>query len=262
MLSRPHWGETLCLAVVVAAGTCLYAQDSQTALHAADGNARMMITSIVIPPKPGAPFSATVHADWKRELADGTTLDTQNRRLVVRDSAGRIYQERRMLQPNGDSRETLLTRIEISDPARHIKYFCNTQSRICELRDYYMSVSPPTAKVGIDAEDNPNFTQENLGKDVIGGLEVIGTRETFTAKPGAGGTGNPIQFTKEFWYSPQLDLNLTVKRIDPLNGTQSFSVTDINLSEPDVNLFKLPAGYKVVDARVSKAKSQTKPTTE
>ena len=74
MLSRLHWGETFCLAVVVAAGTCLYAQDSPTALHAADGNARMMITSIVIPPKPGAPFSATVHADWKRELADGTAL--------------------------------------------------------------------------------------------------------------------------------------------------------------------------------------------
>jgi hypothetical protein len=39
------------------------------------------------------------------------------------------------------------------------------------------------------------------------------------------------------------------KRSDPRIGTQTFTVTNLILSEPDPNLFNLPEGFKVVDRR-------------
>ena len=93
------------------------------------------------------------------------------------------------------------------------------------------------------------LTREDLGKSNISGVEVVGTRETRTIMAGVIGNDRPISITKEFWYSPQLGLNMSVKRIDPRHGTQTFSVTDVSLSEPDPKVFQVPAGYKVVDTR-------------
>jgi hypothetical protein len=39
------------------------------------------------------------------------------------------------------------------------------------------------------------------------------------------------------------------KRSDPRIGTQTFTATDLILSEPDPKLFDLPEGFKIVDRR-------------
>jgi hypothetical protein len=54
---------------------------------------------------------------------------------------------------------------------------------------------------------------------------------------------------REFWYSTELGFNLLSKRSDPRIGTQTFTVTDLILSEPDPKLFELPEGFKIVDRR-------------
>jgi hypothetical protein len=54
---------------------------------------------------------------------------------------------------------------------------------------------------------------------------------------------------REYWFSPQLGINLLSRLTDPRFGTQTFMVTEISPSEPDPQLFQLPAGYKVVDMR-------------
>jgi hypothetical protein len=36
---------------------------------------------------------------------------------------------------------------------------------------------------------------------------------------------------------------------DPRFGTQTFTVTNLSLSEPDPNLFALPDGFRAVDQR-------------
>jgi hypothetical protein len=234
------------------------AQNANEPLHAADGNMREMISNIIIPPKPGSPFTAIVHLEWTRQLPDGSTFTLRNHRLIMRDGQGRIFQERRQLTPDGDNEQTYLPRVELSDPVKHIKYFCYMAERTCELRDYYMSVSLPTATVGPhDSEETQDFTAENLGKDAMEGLEVIGTRETYALKPAQADRQPTLTLTKEFWYSPQLDLNLVVKRLDPLHGVQNLRVSDINLGEPESAMFSLPKGFKIVDARHSVAASKT-----
>ena len=54
---------------------------------------------------------------------------------------------------------------------------------------------------------------------------------------------------KEFWYSPQLGINVIEKRRDPTDGSQNFVVSEISLGEPDSRLFELPANFQIVDER-------------
>jgi len=239
----------LLTAGVLLGSALLVAQSPEDMLHTADGNAREMFASIIIPPLANAPFVATVHAEWTHQLPDSTTITVKNHRVVMRDSKGRIYQERRQLTPDGDQRESQLTQIEISDSVQHIKYFCNPYNHVCVLRSYFMPVTTPTMPVGPVGQGAGYLSREDLGKSQVSGLEVVGTRETTTVNAGTMGNDGAVTVTKEFWYSPQLDLNLAVKRIDPVHGTQVIAVGPISLTEPDARMFSLPAGYRVVDER-------------
>ena len=94
-----------------------------------------------------------------------------------------------------------------------------------------------------------SLTREDLGKTSVNGVEAIGTRETRTLNPGAIGNDRVISIVKEIWYSPQLGINVSVRRVDPRHGTQIINVTDISQGEPDPKLFAIPSGYTVVDRR-------------
>lgn len=249
---------SLLLLCAAALSPFLAAQSPEDALHVADARQREAFTSILIPPKTDAPFTATVSAEWTRQLPDSTTVTVTNHRLVMRDSRGRIYQERRRLVPQGQ--ESRVMQIELSDPSRHVKYFCDPNTRVCALRDYFMPVATATQPVGPFDNGTRYLSRADLGKNDIGGIEAIGTRETVSVNAGAMGNNGTVEFTTEYWYSPRLDLNLILKRTDTLHGTQLISVSDLSLSEPDSSLFALPAGYKVVDERSPVAQSnQTQP---
>ena len=227
----------------------LWAQSPEDVLHTPDGNSREMISSILIPPLTNAPFQATVTAEWTKHLPDGSTTVVKNHRLVVRDSQGRIYQERRTLVPEGSKQESRIFRIEISSPVTHTKYFCDPSLRECELHSYNVPVTEPVVPAGEIANGTRYLSRASLGTKTIEGIETIGTRETITVQTGVIGNSAPVDNTKEFWYSPKLGLNMQVLRLDPLHGDQLFNVTDLKLAEPDSRLFVLPAGCKVVDLR-------------
>jgi hypothetical protein len=112
-------------------------------------------------------------------------------------------------------------------------------------------VSTSTVPVGPIADGKHYLSREDLGKSETEGLETIGTRETITTNPGTVGNDREVMLTKEFWYSPKLGVNLLVKRMDPLQGTQVFTVSNVSLAEPDARLFVIPAKYKVTDDRAS-----------
>jgi hypothetical protein len=219
---------------------------AQQAQHAPDGGTREMLTSIAIPPLPNAPFSATVQTEWTKYLADGTTQLIQNHRLIARDGLGRVFQERAMLAPKGSPIESQVTRTELAETSTHTVALCETRTHVCELRPY--AGPPATAPTGPLA-NRPGFISENLGSQVLNGLDLIGTRETQTLNPLVGGFDRPITVVKEFWYSKQLGLNVLTTRNDPRSGKEVFTVTDIRQGEPDASLFALPAGFRVVDLR-------------
>jgi hypothetical protein len=233
------------IVVLLSAGrvALMHAQQAQ---HAPDGGTREMLTSIAIPPLPNAPFSATVQTEWTKYLADGTTQLIQNHRLIARDGLGRVFQERAMLAPKGNPIESQITRTELAEPSSHTVALCETRTHVCELRPY---VGPPATAPAGPFANRPGFVSENLGSQVLNGLDLIGTRETQTLNPLVGGFDRPITVVKEFWYSKQLGLNVLTTRNDPRSGKEVFTVTDIRQGEPDASLFALPAGFRVVDLR-------------
>lgn len=229
------------------------AQTSQDSLHAPSGNTQMRVVSIVVPPLTNAPFTATVSTTWVRKLGDGSTVTIQNHRTIARDNAGRIYQQRRNLYAEGDARQKEVRQIEISDPETREIYYCYPAARNCELHDYdARPVSAPVIPAGPINDGKAFLTREPLGNDTISGVEAVGTRETTTISAGAFGNDQAVSIVKEFWYSPQLGINVIEKRQDPRAGTQTFVVSDISLGEPDAKLFETPAGFRITDTRRAK----------
>src|ERR1019366_4706323 len=125
---------TAAFAVAVSTPT---GQAQQNGVHAPSGGTQSILQSINVPPWPNAPFTAIVSTTWVRNLDGGGTFTVQTRRTIARDSAGRIFEERRWLYPAGDPNENMLRRIEISDPRAGTIYFCLPQERKCERRTYY-----------------------------------------------------------------------------------------------------------------------------
>jgi hypothetical protein len=83
-------GATICLA---------QQQGGGSEVRVADGGQSGGMESIFVPPKAGAPFSLTLHTEWKRSLGNGGSITFTNERRIVRDSEGRIFQERAALVP-------------------------------------------------------------------------------------------------------------------------------------------------------------------
>ena len=222
-----------------------------------DGGTREILESIVVPPKAKAPFSLVLQTEWVKTLPDGGTITTENQRRIARDSEGRIYEERWFLVPKNGKIKSGMTTIQISDPHAHTLYNCFMLESVhqCMLSAY----SPSTdavynfqgGKTGPLADDAGSVVHEDLGKQLISGLEAEGTRDSVIYNPDVFGNNRKVTIEREFWYSPKLGFNLISKRSDPRIGTQTFTVTNLILSEPDPKLFELPEGYKVVDRRES-----------
>jgi hypothetical protein len=88
-----------------------------------------------------------------------------------------------------------------------------------------------------------------LGKQLLSGVETSGTRDATIYNPGMFGNDRKVTVEREFWYSPQLGINLLSKRSDPRFGMQTFTVMNLMLADPDPKLFELPEGFQVEDRR-------------
>jgi len=221
-----------------------------------------VLESIYIPAITGAPFTAIVHTEWVRYLADGGTFTLVNQRPIARDSEGRIYQERWTLVPKNGKIASERTTIQIGDPSAHTLYNCFifNKPRNCTLGRFNETTTaiykPAFAKSGPLPRNQGYIAHEDLGKDSIEGIEVTGTRDTTTYNEGAIGNDRPESVKREFWYAPSLGINLRSEVSEPTFGKQTFTVTDVNLSEPDPKLYELPEGFIVVDRRKPAAPSE------
>lgn len=215
-----------------------------------DGGTREVLISILIPSLLNAPFSATVATESVRQLADGSRITLANRRAIARDTAGRIFQERRLLVPEDGKHESIVTQIEISDPVSHQLYICVPRERVCQVEFFSApQFVPPAVGPTSAAKQSGSPGREDLGKQFVSGLETLGTRETNVIEAGAIGNDSPITLSREYWYSPQLGVNLISKLQDPRIGTQDFEVQDITVGEPDQKLFAVPPGSQIIDLR-------------
>jgi hypothetical protein len=179
-----------------------------------------------------------------------------NQRRIARDAKGRIDQERWFLVPKNGKVDPQMTTIQITDPNAHTLYNCFMleKPRQCVL-SYYSPSTTSVFRQGVKSGELPNdqgsTIHEELGKQVINGIETVGTRDSVIYNPWVFGNDRKATALWEYWYAAELGVNLLSVASDPRFGKQIFTVTDIMLGEPDVKLFDLPEGFQVVDRRPS-----------
>lgn len=225
------------------------AQDDVEVFRAPDRGTEIRVHGIQILPVADKPFSGRDHIEWTRKLEDGTVVATELYAFLARDSQGRIYREHVSFVPVRSDQPMRSREIDLLDPVSHTRTVCMMARRHCAITNYYASTKFVPPPVGAQANGTRYLSRQPMGTDVIDGLAVIGTRETLTFNAGAVGNSLPLTTTNEYWYSPDLEINLLTTRNDPRQGTQVIHVIDLSRTEPDPSVFQIPANFVVEDDR-------------
>lgn len=216
-----------------------------------DGRTSTHVSGVEVLAIPGKPFSANTATDWVRTLPDGSTTTLHLDATLARDSRGRVYRERHNFVPAGSTDRAPMYEIHLFDPEARSQMLCNGRTYTCILSDYTPKTFFEATPEGTYDHGTRTLTRERLGSDVIEGIYVTGTRETMTIGAGAAGNEGAIVSTREYWYSDELQTNLAVTRIDPLEGKQVIRLSHISRDEPDRHRWDVPIGFTVRDVRSS-----------
>ena len=131
--------------------------------------------------------------------------------------------------------------------------------RIFELKKDGVNGSHTMVISGLSSKPAPNVQTEDLGKQVVEGVEAEGTRTTRTIPAGEIGNEQPIQIVSERWFSPELQVTVMTRSSDPRSGETIYRLTNIVRAEPAATLFQVPADYAVKDAEFIRTLPSRKP---
>ena len=205
----------------------------------------------------GAPFSATATSETMQTLQDGTVIHRTTTSMLYRDSQGRSRREVSFsgfgpLTTTGKAR----TMIMINDPVAGAHYMLNAEEKVAHkmkmrTREGGGSADKGTAFEGkmrhrmAREEAAGEVTKESLGTQSINGVSAEGTRITHTIPVGRIGNDRPINIVFERWYSPDLQMVVKSTRSDPRFGTTTYTMTNVQRTEPAAALFTVPSDYTV-----------------
>jgi len=228
------------------AGALTAAQTPADVDHAPYAGVREWVDGAHIPPIENAPFIAKVVIESTRTLADGTNVTRKTVNMIARDSQGRTRNEGRQMLPLTDNIEPKILRVILNDPHTHTITWISPAQR--PIRTYQVPASLPT-RSSPPTPPLPNgvtMTKVELGKQYAEGLELRGTRETKHYPVGLYGNDRAFEVVDEFWYSPDLQVNVVVRHTDPRSGVATVGLTEISRTEPDPKLFEVPSDYRQV----------------
>ncbi len=212
----------------------------------------------------GAPFSAVAVSETTQTLADGNHISRKTQTNLFRDGQGRIRREITLtgfgpLAASGQPKSFVV----INDPVAGTHFILRPDQKTAEQVG---KVGRPFAKMKgaiNEAMKNKmgrrqqeeiasgNLKKEDLGTQTIGGVVAQGTRITRTIPAGQIGNEKPITIVRESWYSNDLQTVVMSKRSDPWTGETTYTLTNIQRTEPDAALFTVPSDYTVKQGRMA-----------
>ena len=210
----------------------------------------------------GQPYSLAIKSTRTRLLADGTTVTRVSDERHMRDSAGRMRSE--LSSERGGIANVEM--ISIFDPGARamidlfpsrkearIRHFPAphepTQEELAERAKRQAEAQAARAARGDQpaAAHHESPRPEVLGQRDIQGVLAEGRRIVRVTPAGQDGNDRELRTVTEVWYSPDLRIDLDSTTDDPMTGKTERVVTELDRSEPDPNLFKVPEGYKVIE---------------
>lgn len=201
----------------------------------------------------GAPFSAVAISESTQSLSDGNNITRKTQTTLYRDSQGRFRKEVNfsavgILAEPGQPRSIVV----IQDPVANVGYSLDPDRKIARKMSF---AGPARSLNGRPMERMNNrvqkqladgsLKQEDLGTQTISGVTATGTRYTHTIPAGQIGNVKAIVMVSERWYSDELQMVVKSTRSDPRFGTSTYTVTNIQKTEPASALFTVPADYTV-----------------
>jgi hypothetical protein len=229
----------------------------------------------------GRPFTADAIIKTDQILPDGSHIVNQQTVAAARDSQGRTYREEIFASPAADGWAPKT--IVINDSAAGANYVLGPDH---VARKIPMSMTGSHAggtSVSTSAPPQGNLqlqrfqtatgggsgpvhaaTQgmqpaqqlslgdakiDQLGSQMIAGVQAEGIRTTLTIPAGQVGNQNPLLIVTERWYSKDLEANVLAKHSDPRFGTSSYQLTNIQQTEPPASLFRIPSDYTIEEGR-------------
>jgi hypothetical protein len=208
----------------------------------------------------GAPFSATATSETTQTLQDGSAIHRTSQISMYRDSQGRSRHEATFngfgpLTPGG----TPKTIVMISDPVTGVHIMLDNDNKLAHQSPIHQrSAGASDATSSFEARMQQREQQEiaagllkkeSLGTQTINGVLAEGTRTTRTIPAGQIGNEKPLQVVSERWYSPDLQIVVKSTRTDPRFGTTTYTVTNIQRTEPAATLFTVPSDFTVQTSR-------------
>ena len=162
-------------------------------------------------------------------------------------------------------RRDLPEMVTIIDPIAHVQYTLDRVNHVAHAVSFPISESaPPSPPPRSPSPSAPNIsddvdqylsqrrapykmTSEDLGTQTIEGILVKGERTTWALPAGAGG-GRPMVKVQEVWISTDLEITILSRYSDSSGETVTTSMTSLDRSEPDPELFQVPPDYTVQEA--------------
>jgi hypothetical protein len=206
----------------------------------------------------GAPYTATALTETKQTLADGNTIDRKVQSTVYRDGQGRTRREITFtgagpLTTSGQPRSAVM----IHDPVAATAYVLHPDKKTAEQlpgpRNGPKKANNMQSKFEARIQEeiaNGTLKKEDLGTQTINGIPAQGTRYTRTIAALQVGNANPIVIATEQWYSPDLQVIVKSTRSDPRFGETTYTLTNIQRTEPAATLFAVPSDYTVTQAKM------------
>jgi hypothetical protein len=208
----------------------------------------------------GAPFSGVAVTESTQTLADGNHITRKTQSNVFRDSQGRVRKEVTLsgfgpMAASGEPKSFVV----INDPVAKTNLVLHSDTKVAERMDHAGRGMKGLAKGGAIKEKwqarqeeeiaSGNLKKEELGTQVIGGVSAQGTRVTRTIPAGQIGNEKPILIVHETWFSNDLQMVVKSKRSNPWGGETTYTLTNIQRTEPAAALFAVPADFTVKAGR-------------
>jgi hypothetical protein len=208
----------------------------------------------------GAPFSGVAVTESTQTLADGNHITRKTQSNLFRDSEGRVRKEVTLsgfvsLAVSGEPKSFVV----INDPVTKANFVLHPETKVAEKMSHGDRGMNGMAKAGkfeekLQARQEAeiaagNLKKEDLGAQVMGGLVAQGTRVTRTIPAGQIGNEKPIVIVHETWFSNDLQMVVMSRRSNPWIGETTYTLTNIQRTEPAAALFAVPSDFTVTEGR-------------
>jgi hypothetical protein len=203
----------------------------------------------------GAPFSAVAVSETTQTLADGNHITRKTQTNLFRDSQGRIRREVTLsgfgpMASSGQPKSFVV----INDPVAGATFMLHPDQKTADKMGKPFARMRGQLQGAMSEKMNSrqqeeiasgNLKKEDLGSQTITGVTAQGTRITHVIPAGQIGNEKPITIVRESWYSSDLQTVVMSKHSDPWSGETTYTLTNIQRTEPAASLFAVPSDYTV-----------------